>query len=232
MKNSAVIFLWMLFAALVFTACSKENSNTQSEPENDTTKVEDLVETAFLNSSELTQAEAEQLLGDFENIVSTDPEKTFVCGFELNHGDIKALLDDPDLKNVDTLFAMLGYSQPGDSFDLVICIETPVNSGHYRFFDFTQPCPEQCPAYMDTPCSAPGLSDLSGNKGYWFGREGLTAFLDSASSESAKTYCMYKDGEWANGIYGIVCNPDCDAPSDEDPYFAPCGTDPECFQID
>lgn len=230
MKKITLTILYVVAMALLFASCASEGSTAKDESQNDTTVVPrvEVVETS--NSSELTREEAKQLVDGFASLVASSPEKTFLCGFELNHGDIQAILNDSVSNGADSIYLMLGYNAEGDTFDLVICIENPVES-QTRYYDFTLPCPEQCPAYL-ADCAAPNLSALSGNTGYGTTREVLTAFVNAASEKKAKAYCVYNTGDWSQGLYGVVCEGECDAPGDDAPYFTPCGNTSSCHQID
>lgn len=210
----------LLLAGLAFTAC-KDTPN-------------DMDDIVIYPVDTLTYDVAKGRVDAFAAIVASEPDKEFSFGFNLSHGDIQALYKDNDTTNQDTVYAMIGYDAAIDSFDLIFCIETPKNSGHYIYVDFTQPCPSFCPGYLDpTPTASPLLDSLNGNTGFWFGREGMTAILSIGTDNGEESYLMFKNGDWDQGVYLVVCPDDCDNPDDENAYFAPCGIDgqPTCYQF-
>ncbi|MFK7970615.1 MAG: hypothetical protein AB8F95_09615 [Bacteroidia bacterium] len=221
----------LLLAALWFSACTDAGTTknkTGDTAQSDAVNVEKGMELGDaeyeLLPSEITQAVAHQRITNFLDTVNMNPAKTFVHGFRLNHGDIKALEDDNDIHNADTIYAMLGYNTDSAFFDLVFCIETPKNSGTYRYFDFTQPCPQFCPGYLGDP-NPPALSAVGDREGYWFGGEGMVKLWGIAEGENVESYLMLADGEWDSGIHLEVCIDNCDAPIEtQGAYFAPCNT--------
>lgn len=208
----------------------RQQQHFRKKPAKKEAKVEEVQQAVTNNPSELSQEQAKELVDNFENLVSSDPEKTFVCGFELNRGDIQAILEDSTGQTTDSIFFMLGANTNGDTFDVVICIENSSTS-QYAYYDFTLPCPEQCPSYLAT-CNAPSLGDLAGNKGYYTLRSDLQTFLNEATQPQDTSYVMYQTNSWSSGLYGVVCGDDCAAPGANAPYFTPCGNSYPCHSID
>lgn len=231
MKLTSIVLF--LLTAFFFSACESNSKKATSEKQTQESPKKEMteVEVSEPNPSELSQAEAKKLLDDFANIVVSSPSKAFVCGFKTSHGDIQALYNDLDTTNIDTIFAMIGYNTDLDEFDLVFCIETPTGSGDYLYYDFTSPCPAECPSYM-TPVP-PTLNELNGQKGYWFGREGMSHFLEVGTDPSISTYCVYMNGQWSQDLYLVECPATCTEPQNGvNPRFEPCGASSEpCHSI-
>ncbi len=229
----------ILLSLFMWTACSgpsqqesEKNSEEQAEQPaeaTDLTMTEDQCPAQSPGNSEISKACAKQMLDDFESLVQNQPNKQFVLGFQTNHGDIVALRNDPDISNADTIYAMIGYNSRIASFELIFAIETPVNSGQYRYFDFTKPCPIYCPGFLDSATTPPPtLSQLNGNKGYWFGRNGLSKFLGIAAGEGVQSYLYYPNNNWSGDIHLVECSGECEEPTPgtEEWHFEPCNPDP------
>jgi hypothetical protein len=234
MKHLFSPFLPLLIVLpLLFSACTSpsdpDNSSSADAPEGmEMTKAVD--EPVY---PELSAAAAQKLVNSFDSIVTHDAQKEFVYGFGLNHGELKALYDDTDSLNQDTIYALVGYHAQGDSFGLVFCIEHPINSNSYRYFDFTQPCPKFCPN-TPKPKDPPKVERLADHRGYWFGREGLDSVLSVSTSGNVDTYLMLYDvaGDWADELIFMECDTTNDC--SQSWGFAYCGVAgaPPCHVIE
>ncbi len=210
MKAANFYLLTIVLLALGLSACS-DSLTKKAESAKD--EVGEIVES---NPSSISIDDARQWLADFDTVSGS---REFVHGFKLSVGDINALFEDKDTVNSDTIYAMIGYKAAIDSFDLIFCVETPSNSGVYKYFDFTKPCPAYCPTYPK-PDTLPKINALARTKGYWFGRDDMTTILQSASEEGKSLYLFLNPDSIniAQGIQVLLCDANCESPG----HFARC----------
>ncbi|MDP5171462.1 MAG: hypothetical protein NWR72_14550 [Bacteroidia bacterium] len=219
----------LLVLMLCLMSCTTQPSGNQASEASDSlsqaeqaTRSLDMLETSDLLPSEISAEAAHTRVAAFQEQVSSNPTKEFANAFNLNHGDILDLFNDHDVQNTHDIFAMFGYLAETSSFDLIFSIYIPA-SNSYRYFNFTQPCPNFCPKFDALKGSPlPKLSDLEGVKGYWFGRANMTPSLEAAKNGGAESYLALQRANFANDIHFLVCEQDCTVGQEPAASFQPC----------
>ena len=183
LKKNSIYFFSLLLVGLLFSDCT---------PEPDITDIELNCGSVVLDCS---TAEAWQ--SAYNNL----PNSTTVsCGFKLACGDITTLQDYIDPSNEYKIYVMYVYKPDPDNsgekeFGLVFRTEIVEGAAiTYNYFDFTRPCPKYCPNGQETCGNYPSYTKEDLGAGYWFGRDGLTKVLSSASRLGASPSPSDADG--------------------------------------
>lgn len=220
MKNTYSFLFSTLFATLLcFTACKSDNPDT--------------VDCDNLLPAELCPDVAKTLVDAFALLQTNEPDKDFVKGFEASFGDVEELLSVYDTTSDDTHYALFAYKAEVDSFDLILCIESPSGSGEYRYFDFMRPCPKFCPDttnYGNAPLEK--LGKVNDHLGYYFDTDEITRIITFDGSGPNKPYFMLfnKESAWNDSLNVVIEAPIGFWTVEE--MFPYCGDGVPCHVID
>ena len=246
MRISSLILVSAISVAFFISACAEKSSDS-GQDQSDVQEMQEGEKSRGMEVNEessvvISREDAKAYVDAFQALGVEPIEQDFVNSFELNHGDLKAVLNDPDHQNEHKIYALIGLEEVtsnSSSFKMIFAIYNQ-ELKEYAFYDFMRPCPVYCPSFLEDEPVGFTVGDLGDAEGFWFGRADLDSFLENALADGVESYLVVnKDAQDQTlELKTFLCGGNQQSCDTSDPeygwVFAACGPDPmtNCYSFD